>query len=112
MDRLRQFYIDGAWVDPVDGTAFEVIDPAHETVIETISLGGRADVDRAVAAARAAFPSWSLSTPAEIQKPKNTIFLHQNIFLISESYSEYVSMIETHRGGAFFGQSNRYFMRS
>ena len=25
MDRLRQFYIDGAWVDPVDGTAFEVI---------------------------------------------------------------------------------------
>ncbi|MEC8386917.1 MAG: aldehyde dehydrogenase family protein [Pseudomonadota bacterium] len=65
MDRLRQFYIDGAWVDPVDGTAFEVIDPAHETVIETISLGGRADVDRAVAAARAAFPSWSLSTPAE-----------------------------------------------
>ncbi|MEC8180616.1 MAG: aldehyde dehydrogenase family protein, partial [Pseudomonadota bacterium] len=55
MDRLRQFYIDGAWVDPVDGAAFEVIDPAHETVIETISLGGRADVDRAVAAARAAF---------------------------------------------------------
>ena len=46
MDRLRQFYIDGAWVDPVDGTAFEVIDPAHEAVIETISLGGRADVDK------------------------------------------------------------------
>ena len=65
MDRSRQFYIDGAWVDPVDGTAFEVIDPAHETVIETISLGGRADVERAVVAARAAFPSWSLSTPAE-----------------------------------------------
>jgi hypothetical protein len=45
-----KFYIDGAWVDPATPRAHEVIDPATEEPIARISLGGQADVDRAVAA--------------------------------------------------------------
>jgi aldehyde dehydrogenase (NAD+) len=61
----RQFYIDGAWVDPALPKDFEVINPATETVAGVISMGGPKDVERAVAAARRAFDSYSRTTPAE-----------------------------------------------
>src|ERR1700688_4800347 len=61
----RRFYIDGAWVDPVEPKEFKVINPATETVAGTISMGGPKDVDLAVAAARRAFDSYSRTTPAE-----------------------------------------------
>ncbi|MCR9257247.1 MAG: aldehyde dehydrogenase family protein [Alphaproteobacteria bacterium] len=59
------FYIDGAWVPPVAANPLEVINPADETAFATISLGGQADVDKAVAAARRAFESWSVTPVAE-----------------------------------------------
>ena len=55
----RKFYIDGQWVDPAQATEFEVINPATEQVAGVISMGTAADVDRAVAAARRAFDSFS-----------------------------------------------------
>jgi aldehyde dehydrogenase (NAD+) len=61
----RQFYIDGAWVDPVDPKELKVINPATEEVSGVISMGSAKDVDRAVAAARRAFDSYSRTTPAE-----------------------------------------------
>ncbi len=60
----RQFYINGAWVDPIEGTDHHVIDPSTEEPCAVISLGGKADADAAVAAAKAAFPAW-MATPAE-----------------------------------------------
>ena len=60
-----QFYIGGAWVDPVEPKPFDVIDPSNEEAFARISLGSRADVDKAVAAARQAFRSFSRTTPAE-----------------------------------------------
>ena len=54
-----KFYIDGAWVDPVEPKVLDVINPATEEVVGQISLGSSADVDRAVQAARRAFPSYS-----------------------------------------------------
>lgn len=60
-----QFYIDGAWVEPVDPFALDVIDPSTEEVFASISLGGSVDVDRAVAAARKAFPVFSLTSREE-----------------------------------------------
>ncbi|MEO6248207.1 MAG: aldehyde dehydrogenase family protein [Sphingomicrobium sp.] len=57
-----KFYIDGAWVDPVELKTGEVINPATEAVAGHIALGSVADVDKAVAAARRAFGSWSQST--------------------------------------------------
>jgi aldehyde dehydrogenase (NAD+) len=61
----RRFYIDGAWVDPIEATEFKVINPATEAVAGVISMGGPKDVDRAVAAARRAFEGYSRTTPAE-----------------------------------------------
>ena len=55
----RKFYIDGQWVEPVQATEFKVINPATEEVAGVISMGTAADVDRAVAAARRAFDSFS-----------------------------------------------------
>ena len=64
MIEKRQFYINGTWVDPVQGASHHVIDPSTEEPCATISLGGQADTDAAVAAARAAFPAW-MTTPVE-----------------------------------------------
>ncbi|KAI9002517.1 aldehyde dehydrogenase family protein [Hyaloraphidium curvatum] len=59
-----KFYINGEWVDPVgELKTHEVIDPSTEKPIARIALGSKADVDRAVAAAKAAFPAFAATTP-------------------------------------------------
>ncbi|MGA1275980.1 MAG: aldehyde dehydrogenase family protein, partial [Gemmobacter sp.] len=63
MIEKRQFYIDGAWVDPVVPHDHAVIDPATEEPCAIISLGADADADRAVAAAQRAFAGWSQTDP-------------------------------------------------
>jgi aldehyde dehydrogenase (NAD+) len=55
----RRFYIDGKWVSPTETHDLEVINPASEEPIATISLGSAVDVDRAVGAAKRAFESYS-----------------------------------------------------
>ncbi len=65
MIEKRDFYIDGAWVAPAAANDHKVIDPSTEEAVAVISLGGQADVDAAVAAARAAFPAWMATPPAE-----------------------------------------------
>jgi aldehyde dehydrogenase (NAD+) len=65
MREYTRFYIDGQWVDPVSPKTAQVINPATEEVSGTISLGSAADVDKAVAAARKAFSSWSQSSVKE-----------------------------------------------
>ena len=61
----RKFYIDGEWVDPVDPKELDVINPATEQSIGKISLGSAADVDKAVAAAKAAFETYSQTSVKE-----------------------------------------------
>jgi aldehyde dehydrogenase (NAD+) len=65
MSNHLKFYIDGAWVDPVTPKTLDVINPATEEAYTRISVGGAADVDRAVAAARRAFPAFSRTTREE-----------------------------------------------
>jgi len=65
MENARNFYINGQWVAPIEGGSMPVIDPSTEEAFETISLGGEADTNAAVAAAKAAFPAWRKSTKAE-----------------------------------------------
>ncbi len=60
-----EFYIDGEWVAPVEPKTLDVIDPSTEKPIGRISLGGAADVDRAVAAARRAFETFGVTSRAE-----------------------------------------------
>ena len=66
MNRHDAFYIDGAWV-PASASAarVEVIDPATEAAVASIAMGTSADVDRAVGAARAAFPAFAAKTREE-----------------------------------------------
>jgi aldehyde dehydrogenase (NAD+) len=65
MAHEMQFYIDGEWVEPAVAHPLDVIDPSTEEAYAKISLGGKADVDLAVAAARRAFESFSQTTKAE-----------------------------------------------
>lgn len=65
MEHVKQFYIDGIWVDPISPDTLDVINPATEEVVETIAMGGAEDVDTAVAAAKAAFETYSVTTREE-----------------------------------------------
>ena len=62
MDHASQFYINGQWVAPLSDETLEVINPATEEVIDTIAMGGSDDVDAAVAAAKAAFVTFSVTS--------------------------------------------------
>jgi aldehyde dehydrogenase (NAD+) len=72
MIEKRDFYINGAWVAPAKARDFDVIDPSTEEKCAVISLGDQADTDVAVAAARAAFYSWS-----QVSKADKTDLLHK-----------------------------------
>ncbi len=61
LDKLK-FFIDGQWVDPVEPRTMDVINPATEEAYGRISIGSAADVDKAVAAAKRAFESYSQTT--------------------------------------------------
>lgn len=65
MEQYLKFYINGEWVDPAVANSFDVINPATEEAFAQISLGSKADVDKAVAAAKAAFPAYSRWSVAE-----------------------------------------------
>jgi aldehyde dehydrogenase (NAD+) len=61
----RHHYVDGAWVDPLQPIAIDLVDPSTEDVFTQIAGGGAADLDRAVAAARAAFPAFARTARRE-----------------------------------------------
>ena len=65
MQNERKFYIDGKWVDPHSKQTADVVNPANEEVVGTITLGDQEDVDAAVAAARKAFKQFSQTTVDE-----------------------------------------------
>lgn len=66
MKTLNRFYINGEWVAPCSGGAIaEIVNPADESLTGTLAMGTVQDADRAVAAARAAFPSWSATSREE-----------------------------------------------
>ncbi|WP_417814685.1 aldehyde dehydrogenase family protein [Thalassospira alkalitolerans] len=59
MQDATKFYIDGQWVTPLSSERMEVINPATEGVIAKIALGNEDDINRAVAAAKRAFETYS-----------------------------------------------------
>ena len=64
----HQMFINGDWTDAASGETVAVVNPATEEEIAQVPRGDASDVDRAVAAARAAFETWSQTTPAERSK--------------------------------------------
>ena len=89
----RQFYIDGAWVDPIEPKEFKVINPATEEPAGVISMGGPKDVDRAVAAAKRAFEGYSVSAPAE-----RLALLERVLAAYKSHYDEIAQAISTEMG--------------
>src|SRR6056297_4053270 len=64
-DTLARFYINGAWVTPASDRRFPVLNPATEAQIGEVILADTADVDAAVAAAREAFETFSMTPKSE-----------------------------------------------
>ena len=65
MQHLTEFYINGQWVAPSTTTTIEVINPATEQPIASVAMGGVADVDAAVMAARNAFDAYAATSHQE-----------------------------------------------
>ncbi|OHV81416.1 aldehyde dehydrogenase family protein [Ensifer sp. LCM 4579] len=61
----RKFYINGEWIDPITQNDLYVLNPATERPLAVISLGTAEDIDRAVAAAREAFATYSRTSVKE-----------------------------------------------
>ena len=62
--KLKQLYINNEWIDSTGDEIADVLNPATEEVIAKVPVGTTDDVDKAVAAAKAAFPAWN-ATPIE-----------------------------------------------
>ena len=64
---MKQYkmWIGGNWVEAESGKTYPVYNPATELEVAQVPLGGQAEVDKAVAAARKAFPIWSTKSQAE-----------------------------------------------
>src|SRR5919106_3536013 len=60
-----QNFIDGEFVDAADGKTEEVTNPANGEAIAEMQLSNEEDVNRAVAAAKRAFPGWAATPPGE-----------------------------------------------
>lgn len=73
-----KFYIGGKWVDPTSDATLEVVNPATEQSMGVVAMGTEQDVDRAVAAAVAAFDSYSQTTREErVELLQNIIACYQ-----------------------------------
>ncbi len=73
MHARENIYIDGKWVAASGEGSIEIVNPATEQCIGSVPVGSAADVEKAVASARAAFPSWSQSSIEERQGYLNAI---------------------------------------
>lgn len=93
MSKSEQFYIDGAWVEPIEKTTLDVLNPANGEVLGRISLGSAADADRAVAAARKAFPAFSQTSRAE-----RIALLKRIIEVYQSRYAEMAKVISDEMG--------------
>jgi aldehyde dehydrogenase (NAD+) len=93
MSHQLQFYIDGAWGDPVHRRLLDVIDPATEEPVAQIAVGSADDVDRAVAAAKAAFPSYS-----QTSKEERLALLRRVLAVYKERYVDIARAVTSEMG--------------
>src|SRR5207248_7193747 len=88
-----QNYIDGEWVDAASGATFESTSPANGETIGVFPKSGPEDVDRAVAAAKAAFEEWRL-----VPAPRRGEVLFRFAQLLAE-HKDDVTEVMTHEMG-------------
>ena len=83
--KLKQLYINNEWIDSTGDEIADVLNPATEEVIAKVPVGTTDDVDKAVAAAKAAFPAWN-ATPIE-----DRIDLMENFYTAIESRKDEIA---------------------
>ena len=111
MSDKRLFYINGQWVAPATANDFDVINPSTEEVAAVISLGSQADTDAAVAAAKAAFDSWSQTTKEErVELLEKFLNIYQErsdemAVAISTEMGAPMALAKTAQVGAGFGHT-------
>ena len=93
MKDLRQFYINGQWVNPVQANDLHVENPANQEMVATISMGAAADVEMAVAAAKAAFPVYS-----NFSVDERIALMEKLLQIYMDRYDEMASVISTEMG--------------
>jgi len=93
MEEHLKFYIDGKWVDPVVMKTEDVINPSNEEVCARVALGSKADVDKAVAAARRAFETFSQTTREE-----RVALLEKIVAVYQKRYADIVKAISMEMG--------------
>jgi len=96
MPREYKMYIDGEWVDALDGEVYDDLNPYTGEVFAQAPSGKRADAKRAVEAAVAAFPGWSHTLPAERQ----ALFL-KAADILEKKRDEIVTILAEETGGTF-----------
>jgi len=94
--RVLQNYVDGEFVSSSSSEVLDVINPATEEVLAQVPLSNRADLDLAVASAKAAFPSWRRTPAAERAK---YIFRFKN--LMEEHLDEIATLVTQEHGKTF-----------
>lgn len=91
---LGQFYINGAWVDPLPGGAMlGVENPATEEIVAEVALGTAADADRAIMAARAAFTAWT-----EVPRDERMDAVRRILAIYTRRIEEFAQAISTEMG--------------
>ena len=93
MKHIDKFYIDGKWVAPQGKDVHELINPADESVIASIPMANEADVNAAVAAARAAFDDWQMTSKDERLK-----LLRRLLELYNERYDDIAELMTREMG--------------
>jgi aldehyde dehydrogenase (NAD+) len=103
----KQLLIGGAWVPAVSGERVAAVNPADGSTLAHVARGGEADIDAAVAAARAAFDGgpWRRATPRDRQR-----LISRFAALVDEHYHELAILESLDLGVAYarsFGKRNR-----
>ncbi|MDN5920459.1 MAG: aldehyde dehydrogenase family protein [Pseudonocardia sp.] len=85
----EKLYLSGAWVPSTGSGTIPVVDPSTEDVIGAVPEGAAEDVERAVAAARGAFPAWAATTRPE--RAEYLRRLHDGLAKRAEEIAETIS---------------------
>jgi len=105
--------INNEWVDAISGKTFPTINPADGTVITQVAEGDKADVDKAVKAARTAFQKFRNSTPKErsalLNKFADLLEKHSQEFAELESQDNGKPVHAAHFDVSFSVDTFRYY---
>ncbi len=90
---MTKFYINGAWVEPNSKNRMGVENPATEEIVAEVALGNEADIDAAIAAARAAFDGYTV-WPVE----KRIALLRRVLEVYNARYEDFAQAMSTEMG--------------